>query len=146
MWPPDVFRPVTRIRADTQVPPLRLQMCFVRRLFLFIFIAWMTFTPSVFPHDEETVEGERSEYGFIVGKGSYVAIPGDMEMKRVAKNVIKPEPDAEYVSRKLDLLEKTLGEQLATLDTRWEERFKKIEEQLTRIEKNTRKKQNAAVF
>lgn len=118
----------------------------MRGLCLLVFVALTTFPPSTFSQDKDKVEGERSDQGFVVGKGSYVSIPDDMEMKRVAKNVIKPEPDAEYVSRKLESLEKTLGEQLTTLDTRWEERFKKIEEKLEQIVKNTKKKQDAAVY
>lgn len=102
---------------------------------LLVFLALTLLPPPAFPQDKDEVEDKRSEQGFVVRKGSYVAIPDDMKMERVAKNVIKPESTEAYLGRKLESLEKMLEEKLAGLDSKWDERFAKIEERLKQIDK-----------
>lgn len=74
----------------------------------------------------ETVEGDRTEKGFVVKKGAYVDIPEDLEMKRVAKNVITPEGLDAYMARQF----RALRDQLDAIEERLMQRLSAIEKKL----------------
>lgn len=86
----------------------------------------------------EEVEGGRTEKGYVIKKGSYVSLPEGARMKRIAGNVIAPEPIDEYAARQFDLLKRRLTasqqateRQLRELEARLTERLDQIEKKLT---------------
>jgi hypothetical protein len=85
---------------------------------------------SMQAEEDENVSLERTEEGFVVKKGAYVDIPEDMKLQRVASNVIKPEPNEQYLARKFEKLEQSLTAQLDGVETNLEERLEKISAQL----------------
>jgi peptidoglycan hydrolase CwlO-like protein len=66
-------------------------------------------------------ELQRTEDGVKVAKDNYLNIPSDMQVRRVANNVITPEDDAAYIARKIEEQNKRLDEmnaKIQALDSR----------------------------
>lgn len=91
---------------------------------------------------EENVEGARTAEGFVVKKGAYVAIPDDMQMKRVGKNVIKPEEEEFYVARKIEALQ----DQLSETERKLQQRLDIIAKNLESIQESLSEKKKSVVF
>ena len=72
---------------------------------------------GLFPYFAQAEELKRTEEGVRVAKDNYLNIPSDMQVRKVAGNVITPEDDAAYIARKIDEQNKRIDEMKAKLDT-----------------------------
>lgn len=52
--------------------------------------------------EEPPPDSRRTEKGYQVAQDNYLNIPPDMRVQKVGSNVITPEPEIAYLSRKLD--------------------------------------------
>jgi hypothetical protein len=67
--------------------------------------------------DDQNVQGERTEKGYVVSKDNYAAVPSDLRIKKVANNVITPESQEDYTNRKFEELSARLDLQQTQLES-----------------------------
>ena len=92
-------------------------------------IVWaVVFSAAFLPQSlqAEEKEGLRDEKGYLVTQDNYLNIPSDLKVRKVANNVITPEPDTDYLARRLDDQDRRLSAMQARLEE-MEKRMNKIE-------------------
>ncbi len=88
-------------------------------MFLFSFFLFLPFAAA-------QDNNERTSQGYQVAKDNYLAIPSDMQVKRIGSNVITPEPDIDYLARKLEEQNKQIEEMRLKMEE-MDARLKKLE-------------------
>ncbi len=76
-------------------------------------LVWMGVAFAAFGEDRES---QRNEKGYLVTQDNYLNIPSDMKVRKVANNVITPEPDTDYLARKIEEQNHRLDAMQARLD------------------------------
>ena len=84
-----------------------------------------------FADNESEVNLPRDEKGVVISDTQRLNVPADRKIVHVAENVIKPESQTQYLTRRFDQMEQRLG--------LLESRLKSAEEKITTLQESQKK-------